>query len=260
MVFSRKKREASRPDPRYCSRQCNGKALRNNQDWRDKLSKARKGVTPWNKGVRMWETRPHPRGTLGMKLPPRITSETTRHKMSESHRGKKLPKDRCGSNHHWWKGGKTTETVRDRACPEYHQWRIAVFIRDRRRCVECGSGTRIHAHHVIPFSEDKTKRFDVANGITLCWDCHGKRHGIIFTDHALNHCETCQKKIKVGARFCLKCRSEHTADKYKCFDCGKRIGHDKTSKRCRSCAAKIRRSGFIKPTPTPALHPNEVTP
>ena len=226
---------------KYCSRKCNGLALRKNEEWHKKLSDARLGKEPWNKGVSMWETREHPRGTLGKKmLRSKPVSAETRRRLSESHKGQRLPESRKGKNHHWWKGGKTTQTVRDRSCVEYNAWRVAVFVRDGRKCSRCGSTANIHAHHIKPFAERPDLRFETSNGITLCAVCHGKEHGITFTEHALNHCEACGKKIKVGARFCRPCKKQHTADKYRCLDCGSHIGHDKSSKRCRSCAAKHR--------------------
>lgn len=209
----------------------------------------KKGHIPWNKGLKMWAERKHPRGTLGMKFPNKKPfSKKTLKKMSTSHLGKPLPPERKGQFHHWWRGGKTTETVKDRACMSYVQWRTAVFYRDEFRCIQCGAKGHIHAHHIIPFADSKEKRFEVSNGITLCWDCHGKIHGLIFTDHALNRCKTCQKRIKVGARFCLACRKLFTSAKYKCSDCGKLISRDKTVIRCRSCAARIRQNsgrGYI---------------
>ena len=58
------------------------------------------------------------------------------------------------------------------------RWRSEVFERDDYRCRDCGSrGVQLQAHHVVPWHSAPDLRFDVDNGITLCRDCHHKRHG-----------------------------------------------------------------------------------
>ena len=44
-----------------------------------------KGQVAWNKGIHMWENKPHPRGTLGKK-----TSEETKKKISIANLGRKV--------------------------------------------------------------------------------------------------------------------------------------------------------------------------
>ncbi len=56
------------------------------------------------------------------------------------------------------------------------QWRRAVFARDRYRCGHCGAGDDIQAHHILPWATHPESRFDLANGVTLCLDCHEKEH------------------------------------------------------------------------------------
>jgi hypothetical protein len=46
-------------------------------------------------------------------------------------------------------------------------------------CFECGSKENIHHHHVVPQVKGGTKT------IPLCEECHGKVHGIDFTDHSI---------------------------------------------------------------------------
>jgi len=46
-------------------------------------------------------------------------------------------------------------------------------------CFECDSKENIHHHHVIPQSKGGTKT------IPLCEVCHGKVHGIDFTNHGI---------------------------------------------------------------------------
>lgn len=77
-----------------------------------------------------------------------------------------------------WKGGVTKESILQRASSEYKIWRISVFKRDLFTCQHCGSfgEWNLNAHHIIPFSADKSLRFDVNNGITLCVKCHKLEH------------------------------------------------------------------------------------
>lgn len=183
----------------------------------------------------------------------RVVSKESREKMSKSHIGKKHPYE--SGEHHWnWQGGKSTESVRERAHSQYSRWRAAVFARDGFKCVRCGAGGELNAHHVIPFSEAKEKRLDISNGITLCLLCHGKEHNKRFSKHALNRCPVCGKRIKVGAKICLVCRMKQTKDRWAenwvCVECGKqrtgKIILPRTPCRCRSCAAK-KRCETIKP-------------
>lgn len=237
---------------KYCSPDCY---------WKSKkgiipLNKGEKGMIPWNKGKKMWDERPHPRGTLGMKFPNRkpLTADQIK-RMADSHRGLKYP-NRTGANHHFWKGGITPENVKYRKSAEYKNWRIAVFERDSYTCRDCNkTGGYLHAHHIKTFSDSPSLRFDPKNGETLCMDCHAKRHGLVFSIKALNRCPDCGKRIKVGARRCLPCQMKHTREnprfrpKYKyvkkCLDCDAMI--QKVSTRCRSCAAKINivKTGYV---------------
>ena len=69
---------------------------------------------------------------------------------------------------------------RDRNTTAYKEWRLSVMTRDNFKCANCGSKKRLVAHHIVHWSDteaDDPLRFDVANGITLCHDCHLKAHG-----------------------------------------------------------------------------------
>jgi hypothetical protein len=50
---------------------------------------------------------------------------------------------------------------------------------NKDKCFECDSINYIHYHHVVPQSKGGTKT------IPLCEMCHGKVHGIDFTNHGI---------------------------------------------------------------------------
>lgn len=58
---------------------------------------------------------------------------------------------------------------------EYRLWRISVIRRDKV-CQCCGSHKRRQAHHIEDGSHNPELRFEVDNGITLCWGCHSQFH------------------------------------------------------------------------------------
>lgn len=81
-----------------------------------------------------------------------------------------------GPNNPRWRGG-IHKADRDKAMvrPEYKQWRRAVYQRDGYDCTTCGGGTRnLNAHHLLSWAKHPTLRYEVANGITTCADCHHK--------------------------------------------------------------------------------------
>jgi len=57
------------------------------------------------------------------------------------------------------------------------EFRRKVKDRDGWKCTKCGSSEDLHAHHIIPWRQDQSKRFDIDNGITLCCSCHAKEEG-----------------------------------------------------------------------------------
>jgi hypothetical protein len=79
-----------------------------------------------------------------------------------------------GAENPQWKGGVTPLYRIIRKSKEYDLWRTAVFIRDNRTCIWCGSKDKIEADHIKPFSLFPELRFAIDNGRTLCHDCHRK--------------------------------------------------------------------------------------
>ena len=85
-------------------------------------------------------------------------------KMSESRRGDKSPN---------WKGGIEPENKRIRKSVEYRLWREALFARDAWTCQKCGKkGGTLNPHHIKNFAQYPELRFAIDNGITLCKSCH----------------------------------------------------------------------------------------
>ena len=86
--------------------------------------------------------------------------------------------DMRGPNNWNWRGG-TTRTERKIAMgrTEYAIWRVLVFKRDAYLCAMCGSAGRLEANHIQPWSKASESRYDVANGISLCLDCHRSIYG-----------------------------------------------------------------------------------
>lgn len=54
----------------------------------------------------------------------------------------------------------------------YIEWRWRVCMNDNWTCQICGSKKKIEAHHIKKFSDYPDLRFDINNGVALCFDCH----------------------------------------------------------------------------------------
>ena len=105
-----------------------------------------------------------------------VISEETRRKMREAQlrNPNRYWLGRKGPNHSTWKGGITPINKLIRASIEYKLWRTAIFIRDNRKCIWCGSKKDIEADHIKPFAFYPELRFAIDNGRTLCHECHVK--------------------------------------------------------------------------------------
>jgi len=58
---------------------------------------------------------------------------------------------------------------------EYRIWRAKVIRRDKV-CQICGSRQKRHAHHINSGSYFPDERYDIDNGVTLCYECHMNFH------------------------------------------------------------------------------------
>ena len=54
-------------------------------------------------------------------------------------------------------------------------WASGVKARDGL-CAHCGSRDDLHAHHIKPKSTHPDLRYDLSNGVTLCYRCHKAEH------------------------------------------------------------------------------------
>ena len=61
----------------------------------------------------------------------------------------------------------------------HHKWVNAVVSRDKETCQHCGATqVELHAHHIKSYKDFPALRFDVGNGLTLCFRCHWKVHSV----------------------------------------------------------------------------------
>jgi len=67
---------------------------------------------------------------------------------------------------------KRSVPVRDYSNPAYKKARKECFKRDGYKCKMCGSGKKLNAHHILSWAENHALRFNTANLITLCKECH----------------------------------------------------------------------------------------
>lgn len=74
--------------------------------------------------------------------------------------------------------GEATRTSAQfwRRTSEYKKWRSDVLHRDSYKCTKCSSDKNLHAHHVVEANKDVSLRYNVDNGLTLCFSCHIKIH------------------------------------------------------------------------------------
>lgn len=71
-----------------------------------------------------------------------------------------------------WVGYKISPIAKARGSKANQKWRHTVLERDNYMCQCCGEQEHLEVHHIENFSKKKGKRFDVNNGITLCYRCH----------------------------------------------------------------------------------------
>jgi hypothetical protein len=132
------------------------------------LSKAHLGQSPANKGTKASpEIRAKLRvAHLGKKLPPALEAK----RVASLARGER----------HWrWKGGITSENIKERNSQQAKAWSKDVLARDGFTCLKCGiRGKRLQAHHVVNWAEHPELRYVTDNDATLCKPDHDSFHSI----------------------------------------------------------------------------------
>lgn len=113
---------------------------------------------------------------ISKTLRKKFSSPSYREMVKAATRGK-TPK---GDKHWNWKGGISPESHSARKGEDYSMWRTKIYQRDLYHCRICKENKdNLVAHHIIPFSTDKEKRFILSNGMVLCKECHDIIHQYI---------------------------------------------------------------------------------
>lgn len=84
-----------------------------------------------------------------------------------------------GPDHPSWRDDITDEErAMRRDANRQGEWRQKVYERDGFSCQRCGDdrGGNLQAHHIEAHCENKEKRWDLDNGVTLCVTCHRGFH------------------------------------------------------------------------------------
>jgi len=73
--------------------------------------------------------------------------------------------------------GKNNGRYIDGRKEKYNEWRKVVFLRDNFTCQICGKyACYLNVHHIKSQSKHPELKYDISNGITLCYNCHTKKH------------------------------------------------------------------------------------
>lgn len=162
-----------------------GRKLIFSDEHRKNISKSKQGKASWNKGLTKIDERVE---KYSSKLRGKKFSEIHRLNLSKSLKGKPKAKWslehrllfstlKKGEKNNFWKGGITPLNRQIRESLKYKLWRESVFQRDEFTCKICKQkGRKLTAHHIKLFSKFPELRFDINNGLTLCWECHKKIH------------------------------------------------------------------------------------
>lgn len=101
-------------------------------------------------------------------------TEESKRKVSEANKGRKHSLEEKEKRRLKLLGQRRKETRH--VSRKYWEWRDGVKEKDGWKCQHCGceEKKKLHAHHIIAWEKDKSKRFNIDNGLTLCKNCHAK--------------------------------------------------------------------------------------
>jgi 5-methylcytosine-specific restriction endonuclease McrA len=151
---------------RFCSYRCRG-------EWR-KVNWTGENSPFWQGGERT-KVCAHCGVTFSIKPNQPIT--TFRKQRFCSHECGVLGRNIEGESNPNWKGGHSNRSAKQ------HKWATNVISRDNATCQRCGAtGVELHAHHIKPFKSHPELRWDLANGVTLCFDCHWAEHSAVYAN------------------------------------------------------------------------------
>lgn len=136
--------------------------------WSDKNNKSSYDYTPHSEQKVWWKCENHKHEDYLRKISNSNTYNFECPKCeSENHT---YP---TGENAPGWRGGVCKESMKIRRSKKYKDWRTSVFEKDEYTCQCCGKYSgRLQAHHINSFSQYEDKRFDLDNGLTMCFNCH----------------------------------------------------------------------------------------
>ena len=163
---------------KYCSMTCMGNAQKgranpHSKEWEEKRLLAIKDAS---------KNRVYPKGYKRPKehYEPMLEAvKKAREKYPDKFRErsiKNLPKDVSGEkngNFRDW-ATKKSNNFRVQNGSKFKKWRNSVMEKSGNKCVLCGCGGKLDAHHIISLSESVTPAFEVWNGVALCRSCHAK--------------------------------------------------------------------------------------
>ena len=145
-----------------------------NQETKEKMSKAKKGKY-------VGKNNPY----YGKKHSPEIRMKISKARIGKvpSNKGVPMKEEQkkklslyVGAQKGNWKGGVTPEHELARRRAVSLNWRRAVLERDNHICQKCGGQIKLRAHHLDSFSDFPELRYVVSNGITFCEKCHMDFH------------------------------------------------------------------------------------
>lgn len=65
---------------------------------------------------------------------------------------------------------------KDNPFSELYYWAREVRIRDNHKCVQCGRSRHLTAHHLFNKFKYPLLKYNISNGISLCFNCHIELH------------------------------------------------------------------------------------